>query len=136
MGGRRRPGLAALFALVQLLLAGLLGLGVWSYLQIGHALETAQEERAKADVERMAAVAAARNETAAHNNTARANERLRRTQEELHQTLYATRSNLALAAWEGNDIGRLRFLLDSDATRPGRTRPPRVGVALSAPARP
>ena len=35
-----------------------------------------------------------------------------RTQEELRRTVYATRSNLALAAWDANDVRRLRSLLD------------------------
>ena len=133
---RRRPALAASFGLVNLLLAGMLGLGVWSYVKISHALETAQGERRKADLERKAVLAAARNEAAARAKADDANRRLRSTREELRQTLYATRSNLALAAWEANDIGRLRFHARSDATSPGRTRPPWVGVALSEPARP
>ena len=62
---RRRPALAASFGLVNLLLAGMLGLGVWSYVKISQALETAQGERRKADLERKAALAAARNEAAA-----------------------------------------------------------------------
>jgi WD40 repeat protein len=34
------------------------------------------------------------------------------TQDELRQTVYATRSNLALAAWDTDNVGRLRRLLD------------------------
>ncbi len=116
---RRRPGLAASFVLVHLLLAGMLGLGVWSYVQISHALEMAQGERRKADVEQKAALAAARNEAAARDYTDQANASLRATQEELRRTVYATRSNLALAAWDAADVGRLRSLLDLLRPAPG-----------------
>ena len=48
-----------------------------------------------------------------------ANASLRATQEELHRTVYATRSNLALAAWDAADVGRLRSLLDLLRPAPG-----------------
>ena len=48
-----------------------------------------------------------------------ANASLRATQEELRRTVYATRSNLALAAWDANDVGRLRSLLDLLRPAPG-----------------
>jgi WD40 repeat protein len=41
-----------------------------------------------------------------------ANTSLLATQEELRRTVYATRSNLALAAWDAGDVRRLRSLLD------------------------
>ena len=113
---RRRPGLAAAVVLVLLLLAGMLGLGGWSYLRISQAL-------ARVALERTAALEAARNEAAAHKDTAQANARLQGTREELRQTLYATRSNLALAAWKANDIGQLRFLLDLMQPRPEEPDP-------------
>ena len=74
-------------------------------------------------------------EAAARRKADQANASLRATQEELHRTVYATRSNLALAAWDANDVGRLRSLLDLLAASAGRARPPRLGVALSLAAR-
>jgi len=50
-------------------------------------------------------------EAAARGKADQANTSLRATQEELRRTVYATRSNLALAAWDANDVGRLRSLL-------------------------
>src|SRR4029077_6672997 len=48
-----------------------------------------------------------------------ANASLLATQEELRRTVYATRSNLALAAWDTNDVGRLLSLLDLMRPPPG-----------------
>jgi Protein kinase domain len=53
---RRRPAIAALIVAIHLLLATLLGLGVWSYAAIDHALGVAEArskdaERAKADAD-------------------------------------------------------------------------------------
>ena len=45
---RRRPAMAAMIAAVCVLLASLLGGGVWSYVRIDEALRTAQRERTKA----------------------------------------------------------------------------------------
>ena len=59
-----------------------------------------------------AALAAAGSEAAPNSDTEAADARPRSTREELRPTLYATSSNLAMAAWEANDIRRLRFLLD------------------------
>ncbi|MDG3006928.1 protein kinase domain-containing protein [Paludisphaera mucosa] len=44
---------------------------------------------------------------------------LKAARDELHQTLYATRSNLAAAAWGGDDYGPYRKLLDLMRPRPG-----------------
>jgi eukaryotic-like serine/threonine-protein kinase len=51
-------------------------------------------------------------EAAARLESDEANVRLRATEENLRRTVYATRSNLALAAWDAADVGRLRSLLD------------------------
>ena len=51
-------------------------------------------------------------ETAARLKADQANTSLLATQEELRRTVYATRSNLALAAWDAADAARLRSLLD------------------------
>ena len=56
---RRRPGLAAMAVVVQLLLASLLALGVWSYARINQALKVAKEERGRA-------IQALANESVAH----------------------------------------------------------------------
>jgi WD40 repeat protein len=45
---RRRPGLAAMALVVQLLLASLLALGIWSYAQIDQALAVAEDQRGRA----------------------------------------------------------------------------------------
>ncbi len=58
-------------------------------------------------------------EAAARLKADQANTSLRATQEELHRTVYATRSNLALAAWDANDVGRLGTLLDMLRPAPG-----------------
>ncbi len=118
---RRRPALAASFVVVSLLLAGMLGLGVWSDLQIRQALQTAQRERGHAELERTAALAAAREEAAAHKDAQAANAKLGNAREELRHTLYATQSNLALAAWDANDLGRLQFQLE--LMQPGEDDP-------------
>ena len=68
--------------------------------------------------EREAAVRGAK-EAAARHKADQANASLRATQEELRRTVYATRSNLALAAWDANDVGRLRSLLDLMRPAPG-----------------
>jgi WD40 repeat protein/serine/threonine protein kinase len=122
---RRRPALAALLAAVAVLWAGLVGVGCWSYVKIGESLEKARDGQRRADREWRAAVAAAESEAAARRDADRANAGLRSAQDELRQTLYATRANLALTAWETTDIGQLRFLLD--LMQPGPGEPDRRG---------
>ena len=51
--------------------------------------------------------------------TNEANAGLQVAEEVLRQTLYSARSNLALAAWDNNDIGQLSRLLDSLRPKPG-----------------
>ena len=58
-------------------------------------------------------------EAAARRKADQANASLHATQEELRRTVYATRSNLALAAWDADDVGRLRSLLDLLRPAPG-----------------
>src|SRR5262249_40588722 len=45
--------------------------------------------------------------------------RLQLAQQELRSTLYATHMNLARTAWEANNIGRVRELLELTRPRPG-----------------
>jgi WD40 repeat protein len=58
-------------------------------------------------------------ETAARRKADAANARLRVEEEKLLQAVYATRSNLALAAWDDADVRRLRHLLDMLRPAPG-----------------
>ncbi len=118
---RRRPALAASILAIIVLLAGILGLGVLSYARISQALQTARGERRKADTERTAALAAALNADEARREADQTNSSLIAAQQELRRTVYATRSNFAVAAWDSADVGRLRSLLDLQ--RPTPTEP-------------
>jgi len=57
---------------------------------------------------------------AARAQEAAANASLRAKEDELRRTVYATRSNLALAAWEANNVGLMRGLLDLMRPAPGQ----------------
>ena len=74
-------------------------------------------ERFRTQAENQQTLAA--NEAAARNKADQANASLRAAQDTLQQTVYATRSNLALAAWDNADVGRLRSLLDLLRPDPG-----------------
>jgi WD40 repeat protein/Flp pilus assembly protein TadD len=50
---RRRPALAALVVLVHVFVAALLGLGIWSYLEISRALDNANAEKLNANAARL-----------------------------------------------------------------------------------
>jgi WD40 repeat protein/serine/threonine protein kinase len=65
--------------------------------------------------------AALAEEAAARSKADQANTSLRTKEEELRRTIYATRSNLALAAWDAADVGRVRSLLD--LLRPAPSEP-------------
>ena len=71
------------------------------------------------ELERLAAEAARGEESAARLKADQANANLLASREELRRTVYATRSELALAAWETNDIGHLRSLLGLMRPDPG-----------------
>ncbi|MGO9922560.1 MAG: protein kinase domain-containing protein [Isosphaeraceae bacterium] len=71
------------------------------------------------EVQRQAAVLARLEEAAARRKADEANTNLRATEETLRRTVYATRSNLALAAWDAADVQRLRSLLDLMRPAPG-----------------
>ncbi len=79
-------------------------------------LLAAQRFRTQAETQHTLAV----NEAEALRQTDQANASLRATQAELRQTVYATRSNLALAAWDAADVRRLRSLLDLLRPAPGQ----------------
>ena len=53
-----------------------------------------------------------REEAVARRRTDEVNVSLAASEENLRRTVYATRTNLALAAWEANELGRLRSLVD------------------------
>jgi WD40 repeat protein/anti-sigma factor RsiW len=67
-------------------------------------------ERFRAQTEAQRTLAA--KEAAARSTADQANTSLLATQVELRRTVYATRTNLALAAWNATDVGGLRNLLD------------------------
>jgi WD40 repeat protein/serine/threonine protein kinase len=102
---RRNPAIALLGGV----LTGVLVLATLGSLLAARRFHTQAGER---EAERLAAVLARAEE-------AEANASLRATQETLRRTVYATRANLALAAWESNDVGRLRSLLDLLRPTPG-----------------
>ena len=74
-------------------------------------------ERFRTQAETQRTLAA--NEAAARSKADQANASLSAAHEELRRTVYATRSNLALAAWDANDVRRLRGLLDLLRPTPG-----------------
>ncbi len=89
--------------------------GVLALATVGSFL-AARRFRTQAETQHTLAV----NEAAAHQTANEANASLRATQAELRQTVYATRSNLALAAWDAADVRRLRSLLDLLRPAPGQ----------------
>jgi WD40 repeat protein len=104
---RRNPGIAVLGSTL---------LGVLILVTIG-SMVAAQRFRVQARANETLAA----KEAAARQTTDQANASLRVKEEELRRTVYATRSNLALAAWDAGDLGRLRFLVD--AMLPGEGDP-------------
>jgi eukaryotic-like serine/threonine-protein kinase len=109
---RRNKAIAALGGVVlALLLASLVG----SLMAMERFRADAGAQHTLADAREAERLEADR----ARGKEAAANASLRATQEELHRTVYATRSNLALAAWDAADVGRLRSLLDLLRPAPG-----------------
>ncbi len=102
---RRNPGIAALGGV----LTGVLMLATVS------SLLAMERFRTQAETQRTLAA----KEAAAHDKAELANTALLAAQEELRRTVYATRSNLALAAWDAADVGRLCSLLDLMRPSPG-----------------
>ncbi len=74
-----------------------------------------EQFRAQAGAQRTLAA----EEAGARQKADEANASLRAAQVELGGTVYATRTNLALAAWDAADVGRLRSLLDLLRPAPG-----------------
>ncbi len=133
---RRNPVVAGLGGVVVVLLV-LATAGSLLAAQRFHAQAGAQLELANArEEERRAADLARGEEVAARRKADQANALLRAKEEELRRTVYATRSNLALAAWGINDLGRLRSPPRPHAAGPRGARPPGLGVALPLAARP
>jgi WD40 repeat protein/predicted Ser/Thr protein kinase len=122
---RRNPSIAGLAGV----LAGVLVLTSMGSLLAARLFYTqAQAQRTLADereAERQIAVQAGAKEAAARGKADEANAGLRATQEELRRTVYATRSNLALAACDAADLGRVRSLLE--LLRPAPNEPDRRG---------
>ena len=93
---KRRPAIAALAATIHLLLASLLGLGVWSYWRIGLALENERSGRVMATIAGQQAVRS-RNEALAETYRATLNE--------------ARALRLAVPpGWRDNALGKLAHL--------------------------
>ncbi len=108
---RRNPTIAVLGgALTGVLVLATVSslLAAWLYTQA----QTQRKLTAERESERQRALQAGAKEAAAHRTADEAYASLRATREELRRTVYATRSNLALAAWDNNDVGRLRKLLE------------------------
>ncbi len=109
---RRNPGIAVLGGvltgvLVLATVSSLAAMQRYRTLAIAREAERKEADRARAE------------EVVARTKADEANASLLGTQEELRRTVYATRSNLALAAWDNNDVGRLRSLLDLLQPAPG-----------------
>ncbi|WP_165074477.1 protein kinase domain-containing protein [Paludisphaera rhizosphaerae] len=102
---RRNPAVAILGAVLT---------GVLLLATVGSLL-AAERFRRQAETQRGLAA----DELAARLKTNQANARLNAAQEELRQTVYATRSNLAMAAYDANDIGRSGKILDLMRPSPG-----------------
>jgi WD40 repeat protein len=102
---RRNPGIATLGGVLTgvLVIATVLSLlAMERFRTLANAREAEREEAVRARAE----------EAAARRKADRANTGLLTAQEEPRRSVYATRSNLALAAWDAADVGRLRSLLD------------------------
>jgi hypothetical protein len=116
---RRNPGIAALGGV----LTGVLVIAtVLSLLAMERFRTQAETQRTLAnarEAERQKAEHARADEATARLKADQANSSLLAAQEELRRTVYATRSNLALAAWDATDVGRLRSLLDLLQPTPG-----------------
>jgi WD40 repeat protein/serine/threonine protein kinase len=116
---RRNPWIAAFIGLA----AGVLVIAtLCSVLAMEWFRSQANTQRSLADAreaERQKADRAREDEAAARLKADQANASLLATQEELRRTVYATRSNLAQAAWDANDLGRLRSLLELLRPTPG-----------------
>ncbi|WP_210420218.1 serine/threonine-protein kinase [Aquisphaera giovannonii] len=106
---RRNPAVAILGAVLT---------GVLVVATAG-SLVAARRFRAQAETERRLA----QEESGARRKADEANARLNAEEERLRRTVYATRSNLALAAWDNADVRRLRSLIDQLRPGPGEPDP-------------
>ena len=102
---RRNPAIAVLGGI----LIGVLVLATAFSLWLADTRETA----------RKGAELARSQEAAARRKTDEANVALSARDEQLRRTVYAARTSLALAAWDNNEVGRLRSLLDLLRPNPG-----------------
>ena len=116
---RRHPGIAVLGAVLTAVLV-LATIGSLLAARRFHTLAVVQRSLANdRETQRREAVRARLKESAERRKADRANASLRAKEEELRRTVYATRSNLALAAWDANDVGRVRRLLGLMKPPPG-----------------
>jgi WD40 repeat protein/serine/threonine protein kinase len=109
---RKHKKVLATAAAFVLLLAVAAILATW------HAVRASLAE-AEANQQRDVAAAAEKDATRQRDEARNVSAQLQFAQQELRGTLYATHMNLARAAWEANNIGRLRELLELTRPRPG-----------------
>ena len=108
----RNPLVAILSALIfgLLAVASLVSTTLWLQVRL---------EVGRTETQRLFALKAATMANAARLEAEKANAALRSTEDQLRNTLYATRTNLALAAFQQNDVGELRKLVDRCKPNPG-----------------
>lgn len=113
---RRRPELALLFAAVHLLLAALLGLGIWSYVEVNGALSASRRQEAVTRGALARAVGEEKRAQAARKESEAA--RAQAQAEAYHATLSETRA-LRLArsgGWKSQALANLTRLADQALT--------------------
>jgi WD40 repeat protein len=118
---RRNPIVAALSAAIVLI--AVLGFaGVLSQWQVAEANERKANENA-AEAKQKAREAETERDVARRqrNDIRKANEHLLLAQGELRSTLYAAQMNLVQAAWDTDNIARVRDLLEQLRPQPGQT---------------
>jgi WD40 repeat protein/serine/threonine protein kinase len=109
---RNKLAFAAAGAVTLALLLGL-GLSIW---QAARARKAEANEKAARQVAELSSLQEARQRKLAEENARKASE----SEQTARHLLYAANLNLALLAWEGNNIGRLRQLLDWTGWYPER----------------
>jgi WD40 repeat protein/serine/threonine protein kinase len=109
---RRNPGIAALGGVLTGVLVIATVVSLVAMERFRNLAIAREGERQKADLAR-------EEEAAARRKADQANASLLSTQEDLRRTVYATRSSLALDAWDAHDVGHLRSLLDLLRPTPG-----------------
>jgi WD40 repeat protein len=119
--GRRNPLVASLSAAV-VLVAALGFAGVYGQMQVARANERAAQEHATKAAQKEQEAKKERDEvTALNDKLKKALAELRATQGQLRRTLYAAHLNLAQHAWDADNPGRVRELLEKHHPGAGET---------------